>query len=89
MELCKVSVNITLVLAVPNDHEPTDKEIAKALKDEICANGFFAGERKTTWVIHRRDVPNIWKGSIPWSTKKRLNREERTVAEILDEKNSK
>jgi len=89
MELCKISVKMTLVLAVPDDHEPTLKEIAKALKDEICANGFFAGEMKTTWITCKRDVPNIWKGSIPWSTKKRLNRKERTISEILYEKNGK
>jgi len=46
MELYTVIINMTLVLATPDGEEPTDKDIAKALKKEIRTNGFLEPARR-------------------------------------------
>jgi len=83
MELYTVKVKMTLVLAMPDGEEPTDKDIAKALKSEIDCNGFEAGKKKVVELVRKSQIPAGWEGSLPWPTKERVNERERYVDQIL------
>lgn len=90
MELHKISIKMTLVLATPDEHEPTKEEIAKVLKKEICTNGFLKpGKMKKAMITSNSEIPEGWEDSIPWPTKKRLNPAEWTISEILYKKSRK
>lgn len=85
MELYTVKVEMTVVLATPNDHEPTDKDIAKAIANEIECNGFMAGKKKVKSLKRKSKIPKGWDTVLPWTTKKSVNKDERYVKQILDE----
>jgi hypothetical protein len=90
MELYSVSVKMNLVLAVPNDCEPTDEDIAKALKQEICTNGLIEGahEKKAVLLTSEKKIPKGWERSaIPWSIKSKLNPNDYTIEMILRMRN--
>jgi hypothetical protein len=83
MELYTVNIKMTLVLATPDGEEPTDKDIAKALKREIDLNGFEAGMKKVVELTRKSRVPAGWEDSLPWSTRKKVNKRDRYVDQIL------
>jgi hypothetical protein len=83
MELYKISVNMTLVLVTPDDCEPSQTDIMKALKKEVEDNGFMPGDIKKKVLTKRSKIPEHWEFSIPWPTEKGINKKEKTIVEIL------